>query len=174
MSDVRYPIGKFQRPEKLSSAERRALIDQIAAAPSHMRKAVSGLKEQQLNTPYREGGWMVRQVVHHLPDSHLNAYCRFKLALTEETPTIRPYDEARWAELGDSRDTPIETSLQLLESLHDRWVRLLRSMPESDFARKLKHPESGEMSLDTLLALYGWHGRHHVGHITALRQRMAW
>ena len=117
---------------------------------------------------------MVRQVVHHVPDSHLNAYCRFKLALTEETPTIRPYDEARWAELSDARDTPIETSLQLLDSLHDRWVRLLRSMSESDFARKLKHPESGEMSLDTLLALYGWHGRHHVGHITALRQRMAW
>ena len=174
MSDVRYPIGKFQRPEKLNSAERRALIDQIAAAPSHMRKAVSGLKEQQLNTPYREGGWMVRQVVHHVPDSHLNAYCRFKLALTEENPTIRPYDEARWAELGDSRDTPIETSLQLLESLHDRWVRLLRSMPESDFARKLKHPESGTMTVDNLLALYSWHGRHHVAHITSARQQRGW
>ena len=174
MSDVRYPIGKFQRPEKLSSAERRALIDQIAAAPSHMRKAVSGLKEQQLNTPYREGGWMVRQVVHHVPDSHLNAYCRFKLALTEETPTIRPYDEARWAELGDSRDTPIETSLQLLESLHDRWVRLLKSMKPEEYQRRLNHPENGPMTLDAVLGLYAWHGRHHVAHITSTRERLGW
>src|SRR5438552_4672075 len=173
MDDPRYPIGKFERRDSLTAEERRSMIEQIAAAPVRMRDAVTGLTPAQLDTPYREGGWTLRQVVHHVPDSHLNAYCRFKLALTEETPTIRPYDEARWAELGDSRDTPIETSLQLLDSLHDRWVRLLRSMPESDFTRKLKHPESGEMSLDTLLALYGWHGRHHVGHITALRQRMA-
>ena len=172
--DPRYPIGKFEMPAHVTPARRQQAIDEIAATPVKMRGAAKGLSESQLDTPYREGGWTVRQVVHHVPDSHLNAYCRFKLALTEETPTIRPYDEARWAELGDSRDTPIETSLQLLESLHDRWVRLLRSMPESDFARKLKHPDSGEMSLDTLLALYGWHGRHHVGHITALRQRMAW
>src|SRR5712692_1840886 len=162
MSDVRYPIGKFQRPEKLTRAERRALIDQIAAAPLQMRKAVSGLRDQQLDTPYREGGWTVRQVVHHVPDSHLNAYCRFKLALTEAHPTIRPYDEARWAELSDSRDTPVETSLAMLESLHDRWTRLLRAMSDDNFRRTLNHPESGVMTLDALLGLYGWHGRHHV------------
>jgi uncharacterized damage-inducible protein DinB len=174
MSDERYPVGKFQRQEKLTAAERRTLIDQIVAAPARMREAVSGLNEKQLATPYREGGWTVRQVVHHVPDSHLNAYIRFKLALTEETPTIKPYDQARWAELADARETPVETSLQLLESLHDRWVRLLRSMSAADFSRNLMHPESGAMSLDSVLALYGWHGRHHTAHITSLRERKGW
>jgi uncharacterized damage-inducible protein DinB len=174
MSDERYPVGKFQRREKLTPAERRTLIDQIVAAPTRMREAVAGLNEQQLATPYRDGGWTVRQVVHHVPDSHLNAYIRFKLALTEEMPTIKPYDQAQWAELADARESPVETSLQLLESLHDRWVRLLRSMSDADFSRRLMHPENGEMTLDSVLALYGWHGRHHTAHITSLRQRKGW
>jgi uncharacterized damage-inducible protein DinB len=174
MSDERYPVGKFQRREKLTPAERRTLIDQIVAAPTRMRETVAGLNEQQLATPYRDGGWTVRQVVHHVPDSHLNAYIRFKLALTEEMPTIKPYDQAQWAELADARESPVETSLQLLESLHDRWVRLLRSMSDADFSRRLMHPENGEMTLDSVLALYGWHGRHHTAHITSLRQRKGW
>lgn len=174
MNDPRYPVGKAERKEKLTPEERQTLIGQIADAPAHMRLAVAGLNESQLDTPYREGGWTVRQVVHHVPDSHLNSYCRFKLALTEETPTIRPYDEAAWANLSDSRDTPIETSLTLLESLHDRWVRLLHSMDDEDFARRLRHPELGEMSLDQVLCIYGWHSRHHVAHITTLRERMGW
>ena len=174
MSDERYPVGKFQRKEKLTGAERRALIDQIVAAPARMRDAVAGLDERQVATPYREGGWTVRQVVHHVPDSHLNAYIRFKLALTEDTPTIKPYDQAQWAELADARESPIETSLQLLESLHDRWVRLLRSMSDADFSRRLMHPENGPMTLDNVLGLYGWHGRHHTAHITSLRERKGW
>ena len=174
MSDERYPVGKFQRREKLTPAERRTLIDQIVAAPTRIREAVAGLNEQQLATPYRDGGWTVRQVVHHVPDSHLNAYIRFKLALTEEIPTIRPYDQAQWAELADARESPVETSLQLLESLHDRWVRLLRSMSDADFSRRLMHPENGEMTLDSVLGLYGWHGRHHTAHITSLRERKGW
>src|SRR5438552_17676883 len=155
MSDERYPVGKFQRKEKLTGAERRALIDQIVAAPARMRDAVAGLDERQVATPYREGGWTVRQVVHHVPDSHLNAYIRFKLALTEDTPTIKPYDEAAWANLSDARDTPIETSLTLLTSLHERWVGLLRSMAPSDYQRKLNHPDwDAPLSLDAMLALY--------------------
>ena len=174
MSDERYPVGKFQRQEKLTSTERRALIDQIVAAPARMREAVAGLNEQQLATPYREGGWTVRQVVHHVPDSHLNAYIRFRLALTEDMPTIKPYDQAQWAELADARESPVETSLQLLQSLHDRWVRLLRSMSDADFSRRLMHPENGPMTLENVLAVYGWHGRHHTAHITSLRQRKGW
>lgn len=150
------------------------MIAEIAETPARMRKAIAGLTDSQLETPYREGGWTVRQVVHHVPDSHLNSYTRFKLALTEEHPTIRPYDEAKWAELSDSRDTPIETSLTLLESLHDRWTRLLRAMSADDYRRTLNHPDSGVMSLDTMLTLYAWHGRHHVAHITSLRERMGW
>ena len=150
------------------------MIEQIAAAPAKMREAVAGLTREQLETPYRDGGWTLRQVVHHVPDSHLNSYVRFKLALTEESPTIRPYDEARWAELPDSVDTPPETSMQLLESLHDRWVRLLRSMSADDFQRTLNHPENGLMTLDAMVALYAWHGRHHVAHITSTRARNGW
>ncbi len=175
MSDLSYPIGKFQPQFELTPDERRARIDEIAAAPARMRDAVRGLDDEQLDTPYREGGWTVRQVVHHVPDSHLNAYCRFKLALTEDSPTIRPYDEARWAELSDSRDTPIEVSLTLLESLHARWVGLLRSLKDDDFRRTFRHPEhAGTPTLDWLLALYGWHSRHHVAHITSLRERKGW
>lgn len=174
MEELRYPVGRFQRPASLSSDERRAAIDDIAATPARMRAAVRGLTDSQLDTPYRPDGWTVRQVVHHVPDSHMNAFIRFKLALTEDTPTIKPYDESAWARLDDARSTPIETSLVLLETLHDRWVRVLQAMSPSDFERTLKHPENGIMSLDQMLALYHWHGRHHVAHIDGLRQRSGW
>jgi uncharacterized damage-inducible protein DinB len=174
MSDLRYPIGKFIIAAETNSAQRPELIQQIAEAPANLRAAIKGLSEPQLDTPYRPGGWTVRQVVHHVPDSHLNAYVRFKLALTEEQPTIKPYDEKLWAELHDVRNTPIEVSLQLLEALHKRWVILLQSLKPEDFACTLFHPENGTMKLDTMLRLYAWHGRHHVAHVTALRARMGW
>jgi hypothetical protein len=175
MNDPRFPIGKFERRDILTPDERRAAIDAIAAAPGRMRDAVAGLTDAQLDTPYRDDGWTVRQVVHHVPDSHLNAYTRLKLALTEDDPAIRPYDEARWAELEDSRLTPVEVSLTLLESLHARWVTLLRSMNADDFRRTLHHPDHpGVLTVDWLLALYAWHGRHHVAHVTSLRERLGW
>lgn len=175
MADLRYPIGRFERRDELNPDERRAMIDTIAAAPARMREAVAGLDEAQLETPYRDGGWTVRQVVHHVPDSHLNAYTRLKLALTEDDPVIRPYDEALWAGLPDSRDTPIDVSLTLLESLHARWVTLMRSMSPEDFRRTLRHPDhAGILTVDWLVAMYAWHSRHHVAHITALRERMDW
>lgn len=175
MTDLRYPIGEFERRDELSADERRAMIDTIAAAPARMREAAAGLSEAQLDTPYREGGWTVRQVIHHVPDSHLNAYIRLKLALTEDDPLIRPYDEALWAGLPDSEQTPIEVSLTLLESLHARWVTLLRSLKEADFRRTLRHPDhSGILTVDWLVAMYAWHSRHHVGHVTSLRERLGW
>ncbi len=174
MSDLRFPIGPWDRRTSLDAAERRSLIEQIAATPAALRDAVRGLDDAQLDTPYREGGWSVRQVVHHLPDSHMNSYIRFKLALTETEPTIRPYDEDAWSKLADSRITPVETSLTLLESLHERWILLLRSLDETDFARKLLHPENGPMTIDALVSLYAWHGRHHVAHVTSLREREGW
>src|SRR5205807_3681209 len=146
MNDLRYPVGKFDRREELAPSERRAMIEDISVVPMRMREAITGLTPAQLDTPYREGGWTLRQVVHHVPDSHLNAYIRFKLALTEEVPTIKPYDEARWAELADTHSTPVKTSLAMLESLHDRWVRLLKSMKPADFQRKVAHPENGVMT----------------------------
>ena len=174
-TDPRYPVGKFSPPTGAhTSDERRALIQQIAATPARMRAAVAGLNESQLETPYRDGGWTVRQVVHHVPDSHMNAYTRVKLALTEEQPTIKPYDEAAWAKLNDVRETPIETSLVLLETLHERWDKILSAMTGADFARTLLHPEHGVITLDWLIGLYAWHGRHHVGHITSLRDRSGW
>jgi hypothetical protein len=174
MSDLRYPIGKCQRPQSLSPSERSAAIAAIAATPSNLRGAVRGLTDAQLDTPYRPDGWTVRQVVHHVPDSHANAYTRFKLTLTEDVPTIKPYDEVAWAKLDDSRTTPIETSLLMTDALHDRWVRLLESIAPNEFARTLNHPENGIMNLDQLLALYAWHGDHHVAHITGLRERSGW
>ncbi len=173
-TDLRYPVGKFQWNGELTDADRAELIAQIADAPARLREAVKGLTPEQLDTPYRPEGWTVRQVVHHLPDSHMNSYVRFKLALTEDQPAVKAYDEALWAALPDSKNTPVETSLTLLESLHDRWVTLLRSIPASDFARKVNHPERGLIDLDYLVAIYAWHGRHHVAHITALRERMGW
>ena len=172
--DLRFPVGDFVMPASVTPAMRAEAIAAIAELPVRMREAVRGLSDAQLDTPYRPGGWTIRQVVHHVPDSHLNAYCRFKLALTEDTPTIKPYDESKWAELADSHDTPIKTSLALLESLHYRWVCLLRSMKPDDFQRKLNHPESGMMTVDNLLADYAWHGRHHTAHITSTRERLGW
>lgn len=174
MSDLRYPIGRFELVHTLSPEQRGVCIEQIAAAPGHLRRAVEGLTNAQLETPYRPDGWTVRQVVHHVPDSHLNAYMRFKLALTEDAPAIKTYEEKRWAETPEARTAPIDVSLALLDALHRRWVLLLRAMGPGDFARTLRHPEWGTPSLDGMLALYAWHGRHHVAHITALRQRMPW
>lgn len=174
MSDPRYPVGQFV-PDAHPTPESRARhIDEIAALPGRFRQALAGLSAEQLNTPYREGGWTVRQVAHHVPDSHMNSYVRFKLALTEDHPTIKPYDENAWAHLADTENTGIEISLTLLEALHKRWVVLLKSMKSADFLRQFNHPESGSHDLDWLLALYSWHGRHHVAHITSLRERKGW
>lgn len=173
MSDLRYPIGEFVAPGSLTAAERVTAIEQIALLPGQLRDAVVGLSEKQLDTPYRPGGWTVRQVVHHLPDSHLNSYVRWKRALTEDVPTICTYEEARWAELSDSQ-APVEISLDLVEALHARWVTLLKQLGEDAWKRRLAHPELGEMVLDDMLALYAWHGRHHVAHITSLREREGW
>jgi uncharacterized damage-inducible protein DinB len=174
MTDLRYPIGKFNYEGPPTPPQRQELLLQIEQAPSRLRAAVTGLSEQQLETPYRPDGWTVRQVVHHVPDSHLNAYTRFKLALTEEEPTIKPYAEDRWARLADTQATPLEVSLTLLDSLHDRWTRLLRSLQPEDWKRTFRHPELGLVSLEKNLALYAWHGRHHVAHIMALRERNGW
>lgn len=172
--DLRYPVGQFSFSGTLSAEERASLIDQIAATPERMRAAVSGLRNEQLDTPYRPGGWTVRQVVHHVPESHLNSYIRFKLAITEEQPTIKPYFEDRWAQLPDALVSPIESSLDLLDALHRRWVWFLRSLKDGDFDRTFQHPEQGLVSLNKNVALYAWHGRHHVAHITTLRERMGW
>jgi DinB superfamily len=173
MNDPRYPVGKFSYSGPPSAEQKREYLDNIEQTPARMRAAVSGLTDAQLNTPYREGGWTVRQVVHHVPDSHMNSYIRFKLALTEEGPTIKPYLEDRWAELPDSQQ-PIEVSLVMLESLHRRWMVILRNLGEADWKRTFSHPELGPMTLEKNLALYSWHGRHHVAHITSLREKMGW
>ena len=172
--DLRYPIGPFEWPGETGAEQLSRFTDELAVAPTRLRAAVAGLSETQLDTPYRTGGWTVRQVVHHLPDSHLNSYTRFRLALTEDQPTIKPYDQARWAELPDARTAPVALSLTLLESLHARWVILLRSMSMADFVRSIRHPELGVVKLDWYAALYAWHGRHHVAHITSLRDRLGW
>jgi uncharacterized damage-inducible protein DinB len=174
MEDLRYPIGTFQYAGVSTSEQRKRFIEDIAETPMRLKDAVKGLNMDQQNTPYRPEGWTVRQVAHHIPDSHLNAYTRFRLALTEEQPTIRPYHEDRWAELSDARTAPIEFSLELIEPLHKRWVYLLRSLSETDFERVFHHPDLGAVTLDKNLALYSWHGRHHVGQITALRKRSGW
>jgi hypothetical protein len=175
MSDLRYPIGPFQWKGSLTQEERKAAIDVIAATPANLRAAVKGLSVAQIDTPYREGGWTVRQVVHHMPDSHLNAYVRFKLTLTEDVPQVKTYEEASWAETPEIGITPVETSLVLLESLHERWVTLLRALSPEDFSRTFKHPQhETPRPLDWLVAIYAWHGPHHVAHITALRERMGW
>jgi hypothetical protein len=174
MADPRYPIGSYT-PDAHPTPESRARhIQEIAALPGKMRAALAGLSPQQLETPYRDGGWSLRQVAHHVPDSHLNAYVRTKLALTENVPTIKPYDEAAWARMKDSEATPIDVSLALLESIHNRWVTVLQAMKESDFHRKWNHPESGVHDMDWLLGLYSWHGNHHLAHITTTRERMKW
>ena len=175
MDDPRYPIGRFSLEGEITEARRQAWIDEIDRAPAALRAAVAGLTADQMETPYRPGGWTVRQVVHHVPDSHLNSYVRFKLALTEDEPTIKPYEEASWAELNDVRMVAPEVSLVLLETLHARWVPLLRSLSRADYRRTYRHPEMDRVwTLEETLALYAWHGRHHVAHITALREREGW
>jgi uncharacterized damage-inducible protein DinB len=174
-SDLRYPIGKFDWAAPITEADYPRLIAEIAAAPGALRSAVAGLSRDQLETRYRPGGWTVKQVVHHVPDSHFNAYARFKLGLTEDEPTIKPYDEAKWAELADSQRVPVDVSLDLLEALHQRWVALLRAMDPADFNRAVRHPEYNRvMTLAQLLGLYAWHSRHHVAHIIELRKREGW
>lgn len=164
-SDLRFPIGRFKFPESVSAEERVGMLSRMAAAPARLRTLATGLSEAQLQTPYREGGWTVRQVIHHLPDSHMNSYVRFKLALTEDEPVIKPYDEAAWANLGDTAGTPVETSLTLLEALHTRWVTLLRGLTDAEWKRTMRHPVNGLLRLDQVLALYAWHGDHHIAHI---------
>ena len=172
--DLRYPIGKFTWDGAAGEDQRQRFIADLEQAPANLRTAVAGLSPEQLDTPYRPGGWTVRQVVHHLPDSHLNSYMRFKLAMTESEPAIKGYDEALWAELPEAKTAPVEISLALLEALHRRWVLFLRTLAPGDFARTFRHPEHGVMTLDRTLAVYAWHGRHHVAHITALRDRNGW
>lgn len=174
MEDLRYPVGRFDPKTPLSSGGRPALIESLAAAPSRMRAAVDSLSDAQLDTPYREGGWTVRQVVHHVPESHMNAFIRMKWGLTEDAPLIKTYDENLWAQLPDDRTAHIGPSLALLDALHERWVLLLNSMSDRDYARTIKHPEWGQPDLLTILKLYEWHGRHHVAHITRLRDRSGW
>src|SRR5216683_3368625 len=174
MPDPCYPIGKFSLEGTLTTDQKKQYLNDIEQTPARLRAAVRGLSDQQLNTPYREGGWTVRQLAHHVPDSHMNAYVRFRLALTEQEPTIKPYEEARWAELVDAKSAPVDVSLALLDSLHDRWVRLLRSLKTEDFARTFRHPDHGVRTVDWLLFLYAWHGRHHTAHVTELRKRRSW
>src|ERR1017187_8388276 len=170
--DLSYPTGKFDGAAKIPAEARPGLIAQLEAAPTGFRDAVRGLDDRQLNTPYRPGGWTVRQVVHHVADSHMNSYIRFRLAMTEDSPTIKPYEQAKWAELHDAKTAPVDVSLQLIDGLHQRWVDLLRGFSDTDFARTFRHPELGLVRLDINLALYAWHGRHHAAHITGLRDRM--
>jgi uncharacterized damage-inducible protein DinB len=172
--DPRYPIGKMEMPKEITTAKRQQAIASIAATPKNLREAVRGLNDAQLDTPYREGGWTVKQVIHHVPDSHMNAYVRLKLALTEDKPTIKTYDESVWANLADSKSAPIEVSQKLLDSLHERWDRVWRSLKAEDFSRPLVHPDSGERNIDWLLFVYEWHGRHHAAHITELRKQKGW
>lgn len=173
MEDLRYPIGEFVAPEAYTPHLRASAVEAIAAMPAQMRTAVRGLSNPQLDTPYRPGGWTVRQLVHHVGDSHLNAFVRLKLALTEDNPTVKPYDEKAFAELADHR-LPVDVSLSLLDALHARWVAVLRSLTPKEFERPLYHPEIGAITIDYQVQSYGWHSRHHVAHITRLREREGW
>jgi hypothetical protein len=172
--DLRYPIGPFDWNTRPAANARPELIDQLAAAAALLRQAVAGLDDKQLDTPYRPEGWTIRQVVHHMADSHANMYLRLRFALTENQPTIKPYDEKLWAELSDARSLPVEPSLALLDNLHQRCVALMGSLSEQDWSRAFVHPEVGVVHLDSVLAGYAWHGRHHTAHITGLRERMGW
>ncbi|MDX6151888.1 YfiT family bacillithiol transferase [Marinococcus sp. PL1-022] len=173
MDKYRFPIGTFEWPKTINAEQRKEWTATLSNAPSLYREEVEHLTKQQLNTPYREGGWSIRQVVHHVPDSHLHGYIRFKQALTEEDPEIKPYDQTVWAELADSSGE-IEASLKLLESLHQRWSLLLNGLQEDDWLRTFRHPESGRFTLGEAASLYAWHSRHHLSHITFLKERMGW
>ena len=173
LEDLRFPIGRFRSPASSVAGVRAAQIETLRQLPERLRAAVSGLDDAQLDTPYREGGWTVRQLVHHIADSHANAYIRCKLALTEDWPTIKPYDEAAWAKLADSR-LPIEPSLALVDALHGRWVALFESLSEEDFQKGYEHPQQGRQTVAKALAIYDWHSRHHTAHITNLRARQGW
>jgi hypothetical protein len=173
LDDLRYPIGRFIPPASSVPGIRSAQMQTLRLLPARLRAAVAGLSDAQIETPYRDGGWTVRQLVHHVFDSHANCYIRFKLALTEDWPTVKPYDEAAWATLGDSK-LPVDVSLTLIDGLHERWVALLESMSEEDFQKGFLHPVLGRQKLATALALYDWHSRHHTAHITGLRARLDW
>jgi uncharacterized damage-inducible protein DinB len=173
--DLRYPIGRFEWPASLNSEDLRKAIAEIAAAPAELRAAVNGLSDEQLETPYRPGGWTVRQVIHHVADSHMNSYMRFRFALTEPEPTIKAYDENVWAQLPDASRAPLDPSLGLLDGLHRRWVLLLESFTPAEWARTFRHPEHpNPLRLDSTAALYAWHGKHHAAHITGLRAARGW
>ena len=172
--DLRYPIGKFNSPPEVNAEMRQEFIRTIETLPAKLREVVNNLSEEQLDTPYRPDGWTVRQLVHHIADSHVNSFCRFKFGLSEDTPTIKNYDENAWAEMADSREAPIDLSLNIIDGIHARWTRLLNSMTQADFQRKINHPERGEMTLNSLLALYDWHSKHHTAHVAKLRERNGW
>jgi hypothetical protein len=174
MNDPRYPIGKFQPPAEFTPALRQQFIEQIYEMPLKLRAAVEGLTDKQLDTPYRDGGWTLRQVVHHVADSHMNAYIRFKLSLTEDEPTVKPYNEKAWAGLEDSVKADVDVSITLIRALHQRWAIFLRSFHAEDFTRTYMHPDNGRGTIDRMLALYAWHGEHHVAHITSLREQQGW
>lgn len=172
--DLRYPLGKFKAPVQYSDDLISEFIKDIEETPARLREAVKGLNEEQLNTPYRPGGWTIRQVIHHLPDSHMNSYVRFKWALTEDEPLIKTYEEQLWAELEDTKLTPVDVSLDMMDLLHKRWVILLRSLTQEQLERKFRHPQNGLVNLKWVIALYSWHGKHHVAHIISLRERNNW
>jgi hypothetical protein len=174
MTDPKYPIGKFEFVTGATPAQHETWIDAIAATPDNLRLAVAGMNDHKLDTPYREGGWTVRQLVHHVADSHINSYVRFRLALTEESPTITVYNEKDWAELQDAKTLPVEVSLGILDGLHTRWVVLLRSLNGAAYSKSFVHPALGPVTVDKALQLYAWHGEHHVAHVTSLIQRNGW
>lgn len=174
MDSLRYPIGNFNPAKETSEELIKNCITKIENTPASLKRAIEGLTVEQLDTPYRPEGWTVRQVVHHIADSHMNAFVRFKLALTEEKPTVKTYAEERWAELPDSKDAPVEISLSLVEAIHDRWIILLNSLALPDFKREFIHPDLGNVPLEITVQLYAWHGSHHIAHITSLRERMKW
>ena len=171
---LQYPIGRLARRDDYTDTERRALLDRLEAQPAEFRRQVSDLSDAQLDTPYRPGGWTVRQLAHHVADSHMNAYMRVKLALTEETPTVKPYDQDAWVQLADITTVPPDVSLALFESVHARLLPVLRAMSSADFRRRLMHPENGPMTIDDVVSLYAWHGDHHIAHVRGLRERMGW
>jgi uncharacterized damage-inducible protein DinB len=174
MNDPRYPIGRFSPPAEYTAERRAAFVRDLGAAPAALRAALDGLTTEQRLTPYRDGGWTVAQVVHHVADSHMHAYARLKFAATEDVPTIKPYDERVWADFPDASDADVGPSLQIIESLHVRWVTFLRNLPQKGYERGLMHPERGPMTIDGMVALYAWHGRHHVAHIAELRKSRGW